>query len=1044
MTFRNRYLCPRTAGGRSSEPAGGSRLSRRRFKLKKITQYKNPSQNVDYDIVKAETVLPPSSPTAESPKLSTKGSTDTANNNINADRFNKQGGKIPPHTKFSSPGPYHTIPSGVHAPHIPIGSAAGRPVHLGQLKKRLPNKPQHFGPNLKRKPIRGQAIAQSTRDEVFARPPDSAPFPPFKGPVKPRDTQGLLGNAHFSINPSSQIDFNNGFILPPATDNFQQFKSQPVNLVPPPPGRFQQDKEKLRTTKTTPPFKDNAPPVTESVIKLNDFNNKVQQFNLNPVQFQENLVPQLPPPFEQSFAFQKQFNKPKERPDVQVTKEKLKVFHSNTPVYPSNDYVEYDFHAVKKPENSPKLQTYEVTEGKWVDSPTPFSFTFRGAQQPPVLPQKLIMLPTANPQKFKTLPTAQPEPSVELHVPQFLPTPYRPEGAVPTSPTQGEVSTVFTQISTKMNRYKNEALTTNPLFFDVKEVSTHYPILGHPGVAPTGSEISNDISTMKMQANEEIKATAMPPTKRQKTRRRRPQPRTPPTTTIPTTTITDAETAVTENYETQKAQAALEEVSTETERPARRQRPKPNRVRINTNNYEEDATEKRVRGRLRHRQRGPFGAKTDIKNEPVRKRRPAAAAVTDESVSHETTESPATEQETQGIFESKYTQESYQASEEASTTKAARESELPGRHYEHTQIEEESKHETTMVNKEPKQTEGTMAGSTTEYDATANINPPENEVDYSTTVSTLEFNDDRTQTTLGTTLPTTSTTGTEPTTKSHRIRGRPIRYGSSSTRPRFSVKDYRQRLNQYTSTTPSTTTDIVRTTSEGIRLRFPTRKLRTRPTTSRTTTANNNEGEEDHPEPIRRGGFIPKEPRHGTSTTEGPIANIITEKNVKAVNTRLRPFGRYKSTTDASTTTPKVHIKPNLFSARRRPAPISLKTKIYGKLNRTDNHETTTYENEVELTEPATMGTSEDEDATNEERNTEITTDTSELTTTDMSDDDYSQRVSELTSAFKTQYETPGEGPGVLSPVVDSLGFLPGVDNYNSRRGPGVLSPAVD
>lgn len=102
------------------------------------------------------------------------------------------------------------------------------------------------------------------------------------------------------------------------------------------------------------------------------------------------------------------------------------------------------------------------------------------------------------------------------------------------------------------------------------------------------------------------------------------------------------------------------------------------------------------------------------------------------------------------------------------------------------------------------------------------MNSPENEVDY-TTPAIIEQNikeyeeHEPIQTTIPTTtLPTTSTTEVQ-TTKPSRTRGRPNKYNSGN-RPRFSVKDYRQRLNQYTSTTPSSTTDFVRT-SEGSRLR---------------------------------------------------------------------------------------------------------------------------------------------------------------------------------------------------------------------------------
>lgn len=98
----------------------------------------------------------------------------------------------------------------------------------------------------------------------------------------------------------------------------------------------------------------------------------------------------------------------------------------------------------------------------------------------------------------------------------------------------------------------------------------------------------------------------------------------------------------------------------------------------------------------------------------------------------------------------------------------------------------------------------TPAPGTTEQIPTTNILTPENEVEQSTLspnyLSTNEevYNkirisntENEVESTLATTpVPvTTTTTETTTTLKSHRIRGRPVKY--DKTRPRFSVKEYR-------------------------------------------------------------------------------------------------------------------------------------------------------------------------------------------------------------------------------------------------------------
>lgn len=150
------------------------------------------------------------------------------------------------------------------------------------------------------------------------------------------------------------------------------FKSQSDeytrNLVPPPLHRIpnqDKDKENLKT-KHSSKFNDNV--VVPSIQEPVSFGIKqIAQFGLRPHQLQENLVSQLH--FEPNYSFQKQI-KPKEPAvDVQVTKEKFKVFHNevapNLSNKPPPQYVDYTFHGLSSVQpNLPKLQTYEVTEGK--------------------------------------------------------------------------------------------------------------------------------------------------------------------------------------------------------------------------------------------------------------------------------------------------------------------------------------------------------------------------------------------------------------------------------------------------------------------------------------------------------------------------------------------------------------------------------------------------------------------------------------------------------------------------------------------------------
>ncbi|KAG5861809.1 hypothetical protein JTB14_024362 [Gonioctena quinquepunctata] len=907
--------------------------------------------------------------------------------------------------------------------------------------------------------------------------------------VKTRETQGLnlLGANHFSVNqPNSQIGINR-FPQPPIKDSvFEQVKSQPLtyvfqklkdeytrNLVPPPPApsRFLIEKEKLKTSKFPAQLKDNVATVSEPVIEFHD--SALQHFGGKAPQVQDNLV-QFSFPFGQHGLLPNPFGYKEQAIDVQVTKEQLKVLHNNQPNRFNQkplEYVDYDFHSPSSPIQLPKLQTYEVTEGKWVDNPNPYSFNF---QQTQVFPQR-VKKPTGS-----TSPQFTHEPIVELNLPPFLPTPYRPPGAPPTYSTQSEASTVFSQVSTKMNKYKDEAMTMNPLFFDLKEVSTHYPILGKPEIENPSVTGENEITTERTK------------------KRRRPQPRRT-TTPAPITTTTE-EPTTTENYDFRKNQNSLEAPqSEETERPFRRQRPnrirtgvtgsgsfeneeRPTRYRTTPpreaeseerplryrttpqpseiDNEErplryrttpppdesDDGGEKRIRGRNRYRQRVPTANRdtNELKQSFHRKRvrttteMPMNHKITEEDMPMMSEEDSAPGEEAQGSFESKYP---HIREEETTTTKAYRlDYESPNRHHVINQYQEDrnvdnEKEPSDMDNRTGVMIEEVIYKEdvdeklqdnpkTTTEEPTIEVKLSVTEQDYPSPTVVSEQNEmEDFQTTLATTIPTTTTAETE-TTKPVRTRGRPVKYNSSN-RPRFSVKDYRQRLNQYTSTTPSTTTDFIKTTSEVTRVRFPNR-FRSRPTPA-TTPPSGYQEEESNTEQIRR-RFRPKEPRHTSQGTTTESA-IISESNVHSVNTKLRPFGRYSNTT-----------KPNssLFSTRRK-ALLSMRTNLLDKSRNTE--ETTTVTNE-EPTEVVTHSTTESEkenlpvetstqfhsDQMNvAEDRTEAVAPTVEVAIDD--DDDYSQRVSDLTSSFKTEYETPGRFKSV-SP--------------NSRRVPNYFTISTD
>ncbi|XP_044266042.1 mucin-5AC-like [Tribolium madens] len=843
---------------------------------------------------------------------------------------NKFSGRKVPHQKHPQLNPYYTLPSyDSHGPHIPLSAVIHtRPSQIGHIKPLVTSiKPFiQISPSNKRniKPVRIQTSTNNYRDDIFTASATSGTYTHFKTPtsnIRTRETidLGLPGANHYSINqPHTHLEFTNRFALPSTSESvFQQYNnpSIPAFIF----AKHPQTNDINYQFTNQEDFTRNLVPPPQIYRNKEVGSEKVKDKGKT----QENVVLQVPPPFH--------FQNVKDPVQVQVTREKIQEFHNNVPPGFDGQYVEYDFSGVRQP-TVPSKPVYEVTEGKWEQPPSQRPIRTRKPSQP------------------------KRRPEINSDVPVFLPTPYKPDGQsgiIPTSPTQSEVSTIFTKLS-KLQREK--AFTTpSPNDYNVKEVSTHYPVFGKPVFAntPPSDEISNDITTL----HEEVVTTTKEPQRIRPHRRRRPDPR------RTTTTTTTEQPEVVESYDSQRTQENEASQSIETERPVRIRRPSRYRTTTPPPSDTSDVTTKPSRGRNRYRNRNS----ESTSSESIRKRiRPLRTETT--PVSEETYERSS---ESEAVASEK--SEEIEDNPKAETI----ELELPGRHY-ITESPQKIRYETIRP---------FIVITTTEKAPTTNLVVPENEVD-STTLDSVE--------------ETTTTTTSAPTTtiiqSSSRIRGRPLKFDNSN-RPRFSVKDYRQKLSQYST---STTTSEPHRSTDSPRIRLPSR-LR-RPTTS--TIANHGE---ESTEPVRS-RFVPKDPRH-SGTTEDTNVAIITEKNVKSVNTRLRPFGRYKSTTAATTTTtPKVSIKPNLFN-RKRPSMISLKSRIYNKYKNntetTTEKVTTTEENEVEET---TLEYDDEESTT--ERSKIITEENLEVDTTTVGDISkidanlYSARVSDLTSSAKNDYNT--------------------------------------
>ncbi|CAH1127726.1 unnamed protein product [Ceutorhynchus assimilis] len=919
------------------------------------------------------------------------------------------------------------------------------PYFLPQEQKRTVN--QQFKKVVKkvgyakpRKPIRGQVLSHSNRNEIFVPAPSQnaggfAHTKNHQNNIKTREAQGfgLIGNnfgisqqnahielARFPLTGESILQRPTFFLARPLqNDEFTR------NLVPPPRSRLPQQKSK-DTKISLYAFKEGGA-ITDATANIPQFGGRPNQF-----------LPQVSPTFDFNTQQQKPIKSQQTKGaaiDVQVTKENLKQYTQQQNISPAAfgtipgrnnfpiGFVDYEFQK-NRPQTAPNAVTYEVTEGKWLDTvsqqyqfqpPNQF-IQFQNYRQQPTQQNArpgLLFQPspsgsTGNPPVFQA-------PLVDINVPTFLPTPYKSEPAIiPTSPTQSEVATVFTQVSKKMNKYRNQQLQENPLIFDIKEVSTHYPILGTPNEAQSegstdlpineNGEISNEITTPKEHRTR--RPTKEPTTKSTSTRdptksrinRRRPRPRKPSTTTT-------TEEPVVETYEPIKSQEVIleESVPIENGRPQKRRRPKPTayipeseeeRTPVNEA-VEETTSKKRGKYRFRSRDRPSTERSDTIQRKRLRPAHTENLLKNQQKHSFDETTETSIEysyERDSPSLEQSYSQESSQSDESSQIqNNESQRFEMP------TPVHEQHENKPFIEEIGPI-TERAPTTTTTEQESHTIFHIPDNnEVDFTTQeVPKDDF--------ITTTAQPTATNEVS-TIKSTRIR-KPNKFDNSN-RPRFSVKEYRQRLNQYSSTPASSTTNKS-TQENNLRLRFPSR-LRTRP--SATSSTSNPIIEDVNSEATTtRSRFRPKDPRHHQTNTEIDSDDGITENSIKSVNPKFRSFGKTKTTTEATTPSSKISIRPNLFSARRRAGYPSLKNRIQNRLNKkndTDEElQTTTESDVIEEVEPLNAA----ESATTElstSTNGEFVVDVSH--TQDMKNEDflYSQRVSDLTSSFK-DYDKPG------------------------------------
>lgn len=430
------------------------------------------------------------------------------------------------------------------------------------------------------------------------------------------------------------------FVFPkqnPQNNIFYGFQNQndeyTRNLVPPPFKQFsEKDKNRIKQFyKQKDQIADLAPIINElvagkhkNVQKLN-LNERPVHVNERPVNFNERPVnlndrplnsnERLPNTNERPTNFNKpsQFSASQNDQEVQITKEKFKVFHNNIPSnYNQNEEYFPNYLTVKNPSETPKLQMYEVTEGKDWQEQAVQQYNMRNPEY-----QLLeIQLPKEgqeqkfqenrdvrkqipfNTEQFLVVPSngqsVQINKAKVSEIKPFLPTPYLPDLSKPTIATQSEISTVYNEIA-QVNRLKNEYQARDPSFFDVKEVSTHLPIVGNPF-----EEQFQTTTVQPVDEIDEVIVTIAPPDfsndnrNRNNFRRRRPGHR-------QRTTTTTENVPVMEVYGGEKENES-EEV-TQRQRPLRR---RPTRYRTTTTttterNEEVENYEIRKKNRIRTR-----------------------------------------------------------------------------------------------------------------------------------------------------------------------------------------------------------------------------------------------------------------------------------------------------------------------------------------------------------------------------------------------------------------------------------------------------------
>lgn len=930
----------------------------------------------------------------------------------------------------------------------------------------------------------------------------------------------ILPQSHFSFNkhPSQNELQPNHFYFVNQNDEFTR------NLVPPPPiYRPQGEKENVLPKEPSKIIEQSATVNTPQLV----IGNHKDEMRHVP----ENFIGQ--PPYNK-FSQHQNIGIPGF--DLEITKEKFKEYH--TTLAPSSFKTSTEsfldtsrFTKPKKEFTKSSLATlqhaYEVTEEKeWNEHNIP---PFKPVQQtystlnphlngggPPTLQNKYI------PNKFHYSQQIilQDQDDEEPSGPQFLPTPYSPESAFPTSPTQAEVSTIYSEIS-QLNKMKNPFKVPEPTTYNIKEVATHFPffetrkpdIITTPkNIHQTHHQFIQEVTT-KQQLEEETESTLpyIKPTqqttiqtkptyatspKRPGHRRRRPiKP-----TTEAGEFITDVEQEKTTEkpqrrrrpikYRTTESSDQMSHLEASTRPATITYRPRPTRPQVQT------ITEEQFVNRERYRPNYKLPPQVQVDDEEEKNHPRQYSKFNRQREDNKYRKEVYTEENSEeGVTH--FRLDNHQEFGESPTTEIAINN--YNKYTEEVPVENE---QTTVKLKKRKRLR--PLPPTTELSPSTNLNIPENDIEY-TTLSTNDdpseesvtirevynYENEKETTTLLTTPPTTTSqttsTSSESTTKSNRIR-RPVKYDIQ--RPRFSVKDYRQRLNQYMSTTADPTKFTSEGTSSSPRIRYPNRfKIST------TVAVENEEVTENN-----RQKFIPKDPRHRqqyqsqapqqhlTETTES-----TSEKYSRTASPRIRPFGRYRSTTETapltSSTTQKVSIKPNIFTNLKRPQHLSLRNRIYNKRNSTTTTELITDIPDVEDSASHTERTEVTIPFESAESKIEITTQIYEFNKSNHHDDETDieedttnapllptirtkikhvdlnepevvtpdeaeaflqlQRISDLTSSAHKQYNTPGLFKSVSptsrrvpnyftiateDPILPIEAFFPNLNKHNDKQ----------